>query len=60
VITGRVLSEDDTPIAGATIKVFQSKEGRLVPIAAPYVGRRESRMFETDSVESTGRGTSRR
>jgi hypothetical protein len=29
VITGRVLSEDDTPIAGAAIRLFQLKEGRL-------------------------------
>lgn len=49
VITGRVMSESDEPIAKAEIKLFQIEDGRLFPATTKYVLDRDKRMFETDS-----------
>jgi hypothetical protein len=50
VITGRVLTEDEVPIAKAEIKLFQSQDGKLLPVTFTWqVLDADKRMFETDS-----------
>ena len=50
VITGRVVSETDEPIAKAQIKLFQLETGKLRPAGDARTSRnRDESMFETDS-----------
>lgn len=50
VITGRVMTESDEPIAKAEIRLFQVKSGKLSPAAVTaHLLDSEKHMFETDS-----------
>lgn len=49
VITGRVLTETDEPIAKAQIKIFQIENGKVRLASAPSGRDEDKRMFETDS-----------
>jgi len=50
VITGRVLTEYDEPVAKAAIKLFQVKDGKLEPVSSTqYFLDSDKWMFETDS-----------
>ena len=48
VITGRVLTETEEPIAKAQIRIFQIENGKARLASAPS-GRENDKMFETDS-----------
>ncbi len=48
VITGRVVTEDDQPVANADLRLFKRENGKWTPLESPWYQHSTDREFKTD------------